>query len=262
MFRREAVGPFPSWYINDKSADWSLLILAAQRGKIGYINEVMGVYRQHAGGFWTGQSRARQIENILEAYETYRGYLGEEYTGRIEAALARHRHELALENGRMGNAAIAGRLPRESKWLFRVSVGNTAALMFPPDDPDMVRVTIARAETKTSFDIQLNQPRLRVRANHRYQLRFRGRADRERSLFVGVAEAHEPWLGLGMYKKIELTSDWQSIQEEFVATADEDNARIHFDMGESDVAVELTAVRLHHLPDGQPVEPASVAHAG
>lgn len=34
--------------------DWFLHLLHAQIGKIGFINEVMGVYRRNAGGIWTG----------------------------------------------------------------------------------------------------------------------------------------------------------------------------------------------------------------
>jgi SAM-dependent methyltransferase len=61
---------------------------------------------------------------------------------------------------------------------------------------------------------------------------------------------------LGLYRKIELTPEWQSFEEEFVAAADEDNARIHFDLGNSGIPVELASVNLR-LPGGAPA-PGSV----
>ena len=50
---------------------------------------------------------------------------------------------------------------------------------------------------------------------------------------------------------MELTPEWQSFEDEFVATVDDDNARIHFDLGASNAAVELASVRLV-LPNGAP----------
>jgi hypothetical protein len=42
-----------------------------------------------------------------------------------------------------------------------------------------------------------------------------------------------------------------------VVTADDKNARIHFDLGDASISVELDSVRLRG-PDGQLVEPAIV----
>ena len=53
----------------------------------------------------------------------------------------------------------------------------------------------------------------------------------------------------------ELTSEWQSFAEEFVATMDDDNAPIHFDVGDSDVEVEVSDADLRSLPDGKIIKP-------
>jgi glycosyltransferase involved in cell wall biosynthesis len=42
----------PSWFINLPIGDYPLHLFNAQFGKIKYIDEVMGVYRIHAGGTW------------------------------------------------------------------------------------------------------------------------------------------------------------------------------------------------------------------
>ena len=45
-------------------------------------------------------------------------------------------------------------------------------------------------------------------------------------------------------KKVDLTENWQSFEDEIVAPADEGNARIHFDLGDSGVSVDLAEVSL------------------
>jgi hypothetical protein len=143
----------------------------------------------------------------------------------------------------------------ESRCWLRVAVDNEANLVFSSYDKDMVRVAVTKARTQTSSDIQLNLPHLKVKSNHRYTIKFRAQADSPRTIFLGFALAYEPWTGLGLYRGIELTSEWQDFQEDFVATTDEENARIHFDLGGSDKSVELSSVTLLSLPDGKTIEP-------
>jgi len=145
-----------------------------------------------------------------------------------------------------------------SGWRLR-SEGSVASLDFPPGASDTVRVAIQSVTTGRPFDVQLNLPRLRLRAGHRYAIRFRGRADASRPAFAGVAQGHPPWEGLGWYQRVELTPEWQSFEGEFDAPGDEDNARIHFDLGECAVAAEFAGVGLYHLPDGEAVRPPDAA---
>lgn len=144
---------------------------------------------------------------------------------------------------------------REKKWRLQVQEGNEANLVLPPDNTAMVRVVIKEVKTKTQEHIQLNQDILSVKSNHRYSVVFQARANSLRNVIVGFARAHEPWDNLGLYKNVELGSEWQNFDIEFVATADDDNARIHFDVGGSDVPVELSDVILRSLPDGKTIEP-------
>jgi hypothetical protein len=52
-----------------------------------------------------------------------------------------------------------------------------------------------------------------------------------------------------------LSSEWQSFEEDFVATEDDDNARIHFDVGHSDIPVDLSSFSLRSLSEGRFIEP-------
>jgi glycosyltransferase involved in cell wall biosynthesis/SAM-dependent methyltransferase len=135
-------------------------------------------------------------------------------------------------------------------FLFRVAESSEARIVAVPNKSAGLRVEIDRA-AGAAYNIQLNQPRLKVQAGQHYAVNFEARADRSRTMAYGVAMAHEPWDGLGLYREVELTPEWKTFDEQFVATADDDNARIHFDLGGAAVAVELASVSLS-LPDGSP----------
>ena len=137
---------------------------------------------------------------------------------------------------------------REDRWQLSTQEGNNARLVFPPDNLQIVRIAIEKAETDVPWHIQVSQPQLLVKSNQRYAVRFKARADGSRNIVLGFSQAHPPWEGLGLYKKLELTSEWQDFDAAFVAPSDEDNARIRFDLGGSDISVELSGVAIHSLP--------------
>jgi len=265
MLRRPWLGDLPAWYVDDQCADWSLFVLAAQHGHLGYLNEVMSVYRQHQGGFWTGKGHIAQLERVIQFYRLLTDRLPARYATRIRTLLARQCHELALEHQQAGQHDAAMRWLREClaaepdvrriTWSLRVAGQGAAGLEFPSDLPDAVRVVIGRAAA-ASYDIQLNHPHLKVRAGGKYALAFRARADRERALSVGFAEAHEPWEGLGLYTSVALSPEWRYFEEPFIARADDDNGRIHFDAGDSPVSFEVASVILRSLPEGVIMEPS------
>jgi glycosyltransferase involved in cell wall biosynthesis/SAM-dependent methyltransferase len=146
------------------------------------------------------------------------------------------------------------------KWTFRLAGGNQAKLIFPSVSEDIARVEIARTESKVGYDIQLNQPFLTVQAGRRYRLRFRGRADSPRRIFVGLAKSEAPWTGLGLYAQIPLTTDWKTFEEEFTAQSDEDNARILFDVGEESPSIAIASLVLEDRTDGHHVLPNLSRH--
>jgi peptidoglycan/xylan/chitin deacetylase (PgdA/CDA1 family) len=138
---------------------------------------------------------------------------------------------------------------RHGKWQFRSAGGCAARFIVPSADPEGVRIVIEKASSQASYDIQLNLPRLQARANRAYSVSFRARADEDRVFSLGFSMAHEPWNGLGLYKRIEVTPEWKDFDEVFVSTADDENARIHFDIAESAISMELSGVSLRPLPE-------------
>ena len=65
MFRRGLFGAFPDWFYRTSTGDWPLHILNAMQGNLGYIDEVMAVYRIHLGGVWMGWPLARRLEGVI-----------------------------------------------------------------------------------------------------------------------------------------------------------------------------------------------------
>jgi SAM-dependent methyltransferase len=128
--------------------------------------------------------------------------------------------------------------------------GCAASLIVSPDDPNTLRVVITQVNGKASFDVQLNLPNLKLDADQIYTLEFRARADLPRAVFVGVAQGHEPWAGLGLYQEIELSPEWRDFRREFTPTAADDQARIHFDLGDRAIPVELSLTAVSARQEG------------
>lgn len=66
MLRTELIRNLPEWYTRASAGDWALFVLAAEHGPIGYIDRVMGVYRIHARGEWSGLSDVEQVERLIQ----------------------------------------------------------------------------------------------------------------------------------------------------------------------------------------------------
>jgi glycosyltransferase involved in cell wall biosynthesis len=88
MFCRGLFGDFPDWFYNSKMGDWSLHLINAQYGKIGYLKEVMAVYRVHPGGFWTSQNPLGQAKDQTQIMDHLVNELDDKYKKKARAARA------------------------------------------------------------------------------------------------------------------------------------------------------------------------------
>jgi glycosyltransferase involved in cell wall biosynthesis len=139
MFRRGLLGPLPPWYdAFFPITDWPLHILNAERGAIGYLNEVMGVYRHHSGGLYSPFSEERKLQETLRFLETMNRNLeyrhdrlartaiskyfvewAEEYLARGDVARARACFRTALTRRPWNRHVSLGRLWRLAARLYR-----------------------------------------------------------------------------------------------------------------------------------------------
>uniref|UniRef100_UPI004049BF3C glycosyltransferase n=1 Tax=Flavobacterium sp. TaxID=239 RepID=UPI004049BF3C len=53
IFKSEILNPFPDWLIKCHVGDFPLMFLALENGKIGYLKDVMCVYRFQSEGSWS-----------------------------------------------------------------------------------------------------------------------------------------------------------------------------------------------------------------
>ncbi len=58
-----------------KVYDWMFNIAIAQEGLIGYLPEIMSVYRAHASGAWSTKTPQEWRPELLELIDTYNKYL-------------------------------------------------------------------------------------------------------------------------------------------------------------------------------------------
>ncbi|MBX3438091.1 MAG: glycosyltransferase [Planctomycetaceae bacterium] len=214
-------------------------------------------YRIHPNSCSAAVERLGQHDDFRRTYlQWFKSYLVSRGVSDSEIWTALDDAMQQLEHTR----SSAGR-----KWYLRVAEGNQAQLIQSGENPDVLRIQILRNASSATYDTQLNLPKLKVQESERCILSFRARADAPREVSLGFAMGRSPWNGLGLHERISLTNEWQPFEREFVVTADEHDARIHFDLGGSDVSVELDAVRLFNPVEGrfieQPLPPAASSAA-
>ncbi len=78
------------------------------------------------------------------------------------------------------------------------------------------------------WHVQFNQANLAVKRGAVYTVSFRAAADRQRNGAPPLPQAHDPWQNLGLETRLALTTKAQPFTFTFIATADDDNARLNF----------------------------------
>lgn len=145
---------------------------------------------------------------------------------------------------------------RSDIWQLVVSPGSAATVSFPADSPTSVRVNITKApRDSATWHILLNQPHLRLQARRSYLLEFRARSDQPRTAWVSVALADSPYVAIGLQDSILLSPQWIGFRKLFSATMTEQNARIYFSLGASDVPVDVSDVVLRDLVEERTILP-------
>ena len=111
MFRGGVLGQLPSWFYQTTATDWVLHVLNAQRGSIGYLDDIMGVYRVHGGGVFSSLSKIRKLESHLADYRRLDPALYRSHPEAKRRAMSRMYYELAREyqhRGDWGRAVANG----------------------------------------------------------------------------------------------------------------------------------------------------------
>jgi glycosyltransferase involved in cell wall biosynthesis len=107
MYRKGLFDRLPNWYYDAISGDWSLYLIHAEYGKIGYINEVLAVYRVHSKGLWSGLSELQQQEQVISFYKQMDANFQYRYHSLIQTKIPRWRQPFAHATRRAARANIS-----------------------------------------------------------------------------------------------------------------------------------------------------------
>jgi glycosyltransferase involved in cell wall biosynthesis len=109
MFRAGLFPDFPEWFFRSPLGDWPLHILNAQHGDIGYIHEVLGVYRKHASGAFSQRKRMDADAATIEAAELIRSSLEPTAQRYLDKTIARWYRKLIQRCAREKDRESASR---------------------------------------------------------------------------------------------------------------------------------------------------------
>lgn len=113
MYRRGLVDAIPDWFYTLLCGDWILHILNAQYGSIGYINQVMGVYRIHGGGLWSSLTKIQQSQELIKCYQTINSHLNFKYNEIMKTMISVNYYDLAVAYENEGDIANAKKYARK-----------------------------------------------------------------------------------------------------------------------------------------------------
>ena len=141
-----------------------------------------------------------------------------------------------------------------SEWRLVATKDYPAVLTFPDTMPGAMRVEFGTLPTLEPWRVRLASQPTEVQADMTYRISFRIRADKPREVIFTVRESQKPWTNLGLYGLIPVTEEWLSVTREFTAKADASNGLFSFDLGGSDVPVEIADVSFAPSPSQPPAD--------
>ena len=149
--------------------------------------------------------------------------------------------QIACEKESIGRQLIEGEgvtVLSPSEWHLKVHEPARAILDRSDPAAQILRAELIEVPGEHAWQIELIHPAA-LEAGVRYCIRFRARAERPRSIFVVVGTASEPWINLGLYKKIALATEWATYDAFFPSIESTKNARIYFELGGESPSVEF-----------------------
>lgn len=127
VLRREVFSSVPGWFKIVPHGDWVSHIFTARCGKIRCIDELMGVYRVHSGGVWTGWSELDKQKKRIENYKIVGKHLGLRKKPYFRKALSTHLLLLARKYEAVGHLFHARRAALEA-FFYSPYEGQAGAL--------------------------------------------------------------------------------------------------------------------------------------
>lgn len=96
IMHRKVPGEAPAWFESMPMGDWPTMVLNAQWGPIGYLDENMATYRVHTGGVWSTQKRYDILSSSIRAAQVINKHLNYRYFRRMGRTISMWKLEKAL----------------------------------------------------------------------------------------------------------------------------------------------------------------------
>lgn len=87
VFSNQPAFIFPDWFPHCKSGDIPFLLLLSLRGKLKYLNEILGVYRVHDQGLSSAHNGYDKIIAMIYIYENFNIHTKSRYKSKIREAI-------------------------------------------------------------------------------------------------------------------------------------------------------------------------------
>ncbi len=84
LYRRKNLPVLPDWILTTPMGDWPLHILHAEKGLLGYIDEVMAVYRVTDTGTWVNKPLEFRVEQSIRAIKIIDQSLAYRYSPQLK----------------------------------------------------------------------------------------------------------------------------------------------------------------------------------
>lgn len=97
LFRADILKSLPIIIYTYRVNEIAIAFYFEQFGKIGFIDEVLSVYRQHANGVWTGSSLKDQLNSGLKTREILKEICASKYKSKIQEII-NEKYLLPLKN--------------------------------------------------------------------------------------------------------------------------------------------------------------------
>lgn len=131
-----------------------------------------------------------------------------------------------------------------ARWNVVASEGHEATLFISADHTAVMRVAFGANPGPESWRVRLVARPVALTADAHFIVSFRARADRPRRLVYSVKQHHDPWANVGLAGSVRLTSAWQDVQARFQPRFDCPEAVFAFELGGSNVPVEIASPTL------------------
>jgi glycosyltransferase involved in cell wall biosynthesis len=98
MYRKNIIDLLPESLFEMKVYDWMLNIVVSQYGVIGYLNELMSIYRQHDKGEWSSKSPQEKNNMLADCIKQYNAFLDYKYNEAFLYVAAKYAKKSSLIN--------------------------------------------------------------------------------------------------------------------------------------------------------------------